>query len=79
MSIEKSFETKVKCPKCKSVDLYLIEVWKGHTIEFNQEGKMLDRNGNVNPGDPYKVDGHCKKCNHRWTIRNAIQISDIYK
>lgn len=70
-------QSKVRCPKCKSKTLYLIEVWEGHTIQWEVENGKFDRDdGSLNPGDPYKVQAKCI-CGHAWTIRMALQIDDI--
>lgn len=72
-------ESKVKCPKCKSVNLTLIELWRNNSIEWEQtDGKFNRRDGNIEPGDPYKVEAKCE-CGHRWSIRGALQIGDIQK
>jgi hypothetical protein len=72
--------SKVKCPKCKSKDLTLVEIWEGHAIHWQQTDGKFDRDeGILEPGDAYKVEGCCKSCKHRWTIRKALQIDDIIK
>lgn len=78
--MEETKESKAKCPKCGSVDLTLIEVWKGHEITWEQrEGKFNMKEGNLEPGNPYKVECKCSDCSHHWTVRKAIQIGDILK
>lgn len=73
-------QSKAKCPKCKSNYLLLIEVWDGHEITWAQEDGKFDRyDGNLEAGDPYKVEAICKQCQHHWTIRKASQIDDIIK
>lgn len=73
-------KTKCKCPKCKSDDLIFMEVWEGHTITWECISGKFDReDGALEPGDPYRVDGKCKKCQHVWRIRKALQIDDIIK
>lgn len=71
--------TKVKCPKCKAKNLFLIEIWVGATITWEQnEFGVFDKNdGSLEPGDPYRIECRCRKCNHTWKIRNAIQITDV--
>lgn len=80
MKEEKIVESKVKCPKCKhGNDLILIEVWIGHEITWEQINGKFDRNdGNLNPGDAYRVEAECK-CGHHWKIKKAIQIDEIVK
>jgi predicted nucleic-acid-binding Zn-ribbon protein len=70
--------TKVKCPKCKSANINLIEVWSGATITWEVADGKFDRNyGNLESGDPYKVEAKCSNCGHQWRVRGAIQITDI--
>ena len=71
---------KIKCPKCKSKHLSLIEIWRGATISWiSYSGTIEHNNGYLDPGngDPYKVEGHCLDCGKRWTIRGAKLIDDI--
>lgn len=69
----------VNCPKCRSNNLYLIEVWKDHTIQFDSiSGQFDETDGVLEPGNPYKVEAKCKACNHQWTIRKSVQISDLF-
>lgn len=71
-------KTTVKCPKCKSNSLTVVEVWNGATITWEQSNGQIDRAyGNLEPGDPCKVEARCKKCEHKWTVRAATQISDV--
>jgi hypothetical protein len=74
---EEIVKSKVKCPKCNSVNLTLSENYKGHFIEWEQRAGTFDRaNGSLNPGDPYQVRAKCN-CGHEWTVRGALQIIDI--
>lgn len=71
-------KSKLKCPKCKSINLTLVEVWHGHEIVWEQLNGEFDRNeGILEPGDPYKVEASCHKCLHHWTARGILQIDDI--
>jgi hypothetical protein len=71
-------ESKVKCPKCKGNTLELIEVWKGSTIVWQQQNGTFDRqDGNLEPGDAHKVEARCNNCAYQWTVRKALQISDV--
>ena len=67
------------CPKCraKGERVYLVELWKDHAIEFTQ-----DAEGNLSvwqqtEGDPYRVQGICRDCDHQWVVRVARQITDV--
>jgi predicted Zn-ribbon and HTH transcriptional regulator len=73
-------ETTVRCPKCKSSNLRLIELWKDHGIFWQQLGGKIDRNkGYIESGDPYKIQAECYKCEHVWTVRGATQITNVLK
>lgn len=79
MNTPRIVKSKVKC-KCGSTDLYLTEIWKGHSIEFDQDGGQFDANNTVQEmGDPYKVEAKCKTCKRHWTLRGISQIYDIQK
>lgn len=71
-------KSKAMCHKCGSRDLILVEIWEGHTIEWQQINGEFDKNdGTLEAGDPYKVEGQCKKCGHAWVFRKKIQITDL--
>lgn len=71
--------SKIICPKCKSNNLLLVEVWSQHTITWDQiDGKFDKEDGSLEMGDPYKVEANCKECSHIWKIRKAIQIGYCY-
>lgn len=70
--------SKAKCPKCKSSTLLLTECWKDHVIQFDQWGGKIDKMGNLEEGDPYKVTGQCLDCEHSWTFRGVSQITDLF-
>lgn len=65
------------CPKCKSSDLILTELWINHSIQWHLNGETLGK-GNAEPGDPYKVKAFCNECNHEWRLRGVTQISDVF-
>ena len=68
---------KIKCPKCGNTDISLLEIWEGHSISWQvTDGYINTDDGNLEPGNPYKVKGSCI-CGHEWIIRNASQIDDI--
>jgi hypothetical protein len=72
-------ETKVVCPKCGSRSLTLYELWKGHEIEWQQIGGVINRDeGVLNPGNPYAMEAKCK-CGHQWRLRNVTQIGNVLK
>ena len=65
------------CPKCKSSDLILTELWKNHSIQWHLNGETLGK-GNAEPGDPYRVEAFCNECNHEWRLRGVTQITDVF-
>lgn len=70
--------SKVKCPKCKCSDLFLIELWKDAAIYWEQtKGSFDEKDGTLEPGNPYKVEARCKNCDHQWKVRGALQIHDV--
>lgn len=70
-------KTDKKCPKCKSRDIWVNEMWKDHSITWMCVDGNFISDGNMEPGNPYKVEGGCSKCLHKWTFRGARQIYDI--
>lgn len=72
-------KSKVKCRRCKSNEhIILIELWKNATIEWEQiNGEFDIKDGSLNPGDPYKVEAICKKCNYAWTLKGINQINHV--
>jgi len=65
------------CPKCKCKDLILKEVWNGHYITFDYNEGMIVGKGNLEVGNPYKVEAFCNNCNHEWTLKGVTQIGDV--
>lgn len=65
------------CPKCKSTDLTLTELWKNHSIQFQYRNGKIIYKGNLEPGDPYKVEAFCNDCNHEWRLKKVTQITDV--
>lgn len=65
------------CPKCKSSDLTLTELWKNHSVQFYYKNGEIVGKGNLEPGDPYKVEAFCNDCSHEWRLKGITQISDV--
>lgn len=61
-----------KCPKCKSQDVVIVELWKNHGIVWFYGDGFDD--GILDAGEPYKVEGSCRNCSHKWKFREIIQI-----
>lgn len=75
-------ESKLKCPRCKSPNLSLIEIWEAATITWEQIDGKFDRNdGSLNEGNPHRVEATCsnKECGHSWKPIKAHQIDDVIK
>jgi hypothetical protein len=76
--MEKKVKSKLKCSKCKSIDLVLVELWKDATIEWEQfNGEFYRNDGNLEPGYPYALEARCKTCGHCWKVRGVSQIDQI--
>ncbi len=65
------------CPKCKSTNLTLTELWKNHSIQFQYRNGKVIGEGNLEPGYPYKVEAFCNECNHEWRLKKVTQIIDV--
>ena len=61
-----------KCPKCKSQNVELIEIWE-HAISWLPDDNYFEH-GDFFFNDPKKVEGNCLDCGHRWRIRNVVQV-----
>ena len=78
MKGEKIVKSKLKCSKCKSTHLILIEVWVGHEITWKQINGEFDRDdGNLEHGSPHHVEARCRKCGHMWKPQNCPQIDYV--
>lgn len=62
-----------KCPKCRSANVELIEMWDASISWLPDDAYFND--GVLVPGDPKHVEGNCLSCEHRWRIRNAVQVN----
>lgn len=71
-------KSKAVCPSCKSNNLTLIELWKDHSVSWEQIDGVFDRqDGALEPGDPYRVEGECSDCGHSWMFRKITQIDGL--
>ena len=66
-----------KCPKCRSIPDSYIEVWNGHTIEFDASEGVPDEEGYLNPGNPDHVKAVCSFCGYIWRLKGVCQITDL--
>ena len=71
--------SKIKCPKCKKSELVLSELWMNHSVRFIYDNGEIIVDGNLEPGDPYRVEAFCENCGHSWKLRNVTQVTDIIK
>jgi len=60
------------CPKCKSQEVELIEIWSAF-IAWHPADPYYNE-GMLEPGDSQKVEGHCLLCDYHWTLRSVIQV-----
>lgn len=67
-----------KCPKCKLSNLDFREIWSGHNIIRGYNNGVIDKVGYLSEGDPFKVVVECNSCSHKWTIKKATQITDVF-
>lgn len=76
---QETAHSKLKCPKCKSLDLTLFEHWTNSSIEWDQENGAFSINQGTlhSDGNPFKVTAQCVGCKHGWTVRKAASIHDI--
>lgn len=71
------FKSNIKCPHCKSTNLYLNE-WVECTTQFHQVGGVVDTTDTNNePGNTFKVTAECEECGHIWRVRNMVNMVSI--
>lgn len=71
--------TPIRCPQCRSISLELIELWKDHSIIWQQDDQgLISSKGILEPGNPYRVEAECRDCKHTWKVRRITQITDLY-
>ena len=61
-----------RCPICHKQNVEIIEIWNA-TISWLPDDTHLPA-GDLTPGDPIQVEGHCLDCAHRWKMRRVIQV-----
>lgn len=64
----------LRCPKCRSVNVQIVEVWHFSTITWDP-GDAHDE-GNLEAGFPTRVEGLCLCCEHRWKMRGLIRVTE---
>lgn len=68
---------RIKCPKCGGSPDSFLELYRDHGISFYMEDGKLEREGILEPGEPYKVEALCGTCGHQWRLRGVMQITDL--
>lgn len=68
--------TRLRCPRCRSRDLLLMEIGTWWTA-FQVKNGSFDRKGYHEPGEIFRLVAECTGCGHEWKVRGAIQITDI--
>lgn len=68
--------TKVRCPKCKSADLALVEIGTWTSLFRVRDGRLDRDEGEHEPESVDRLEGKCVKCGHIWKVRGASQIDD---
>jgi hypothetical protein len=61
------------CQQCRSSNIELIEIWDASISWYLEEDKYFN-DGQLVPGDPLRVEGHCLRCEHRWRLRGVTQV-----
>lgn len=64
------------CPTCRSAEID----WYEHStmrIHFTQTDAGIEPDGYPDTPSPVKVTGDCRDCGHSWSVRGALQISDL--
>ena len=75
--MERYMKSRAKCPKCGSHNLDIIETIEAEE-SFVQTNGIIDREGNKEYGDIFRVEGVCHKCLHRWRFRGISSMSDLF-
>lgn len=61
----------VRCPKCRSVNIYLREFILCASTWYPGDTKGYHETGSYN-----RVEGNCLSCGHVWKLRGHIQVWD---
>jgi len=74
---ERPATTKLRCPKCKSSDLALVETGTWSSEWIVKDGRLDRADGNHEPESVDRLDAKCSKCGYLWKPRGAHQIDDV--
>lgn len=72
------YKSKVKCPKCGSLDLSITEITE-NVGYYDQENGYIRHYGYFEPGNIISLRCECIKCGHDWKPRKVTQLTDLYE
>jgi DNA-directed RNA polymerase subunit RPC12/RpoP len=76
---ERPATTHVRCPKCRSRDLVLVETGEWASTWTVRGGRLDRAAGFHEPACILRIDAQCTRCQHFWKLRGGIQITDFCK
>lgn len=74
---ERPATTHIRCPKCRSKDINLVETSSWTTEWAVTDGKFDRAAGYHEPMSVDRLDAKCHKCEYTWKPRGAWQIDDV--
>jgi DNA-directed RNA polymerase subunit RPC12/RpoP len=74
---ERPATTRLRCPKCRSGNMFLVESATWDTEWTVVDGNFDRADGISNPQSIDRLDASCRDCGHRWKPRGAWQIDDV--
>ena len=69
---------EIHCPSCGKSAAVLIEIYHGHSITFECDGRTRSEEGICSEGSPHHVEAKCR-CGKQWRLRGVMQITDLDK
>lgn len=75
--MSKKVKSRAYYPKCRGKNLILSEIITATTSVVQRDGLIDPNTCNNEYGDPFRVEGLCEDCGHKWVLDNAIQMTDI--
>ena len=66
----------IRCPKCRSASLSLVEMWNNSITYYQRGDGMLTQPGCPCEGHPERVVAFCP-CGHYWTIRGISSVREL--
>jgi phage FluMu protein Com len=74
LSDKEIVSTNVRCPKCKSANLYLREIGTWSSQFVVTDGRFDRKEGQHQPESVDRLEAKCRECAHTWKVRGAFQI-----